>query len=154
MKTKKRNKRYNKMDGALASARVGLRGLAIFHSEHDNNEDYAAHVVNYKTASKHRVGESMAFALNSVRHLWNVHLLAIGRESNGKNRLEIDYAKIKQPLLQSDLVEYLNERHNEFAEQFKQRNTLTNLAWLAVPNGDDVEPEQIDNILTKFGAWK
>lgn len=153
MKTKKRSKRYNKMDAALASARLGLKDLAVFHSEHENSDKYTAHMVNYKTTSKQKVSQSMAFALNNIRHKWNVHLLAIGVESNGKSRFEIDYVKIKEPLLQSDLVDYLNDRHDEFAEQFKKRNTLTNLAWLAVPNGNDVEPEQIDSILTKFGAW-
>ena len=61
--------------------------------------------------------------------------------------------KLTEPLLQSQLVDYLNEAHEALAEEFKQRNELTNLCWLAVPNGDSISNEQIDNILTVKRAW-
>ena len=152
-KAKKRSKQYNKMDGALASARRGLRNLAVFHSQRSMDGKYTCIMVNYKTANQEKVCQSMAFAIGEVRHKWNIHLLATGKESNGKKRLEVDYVPITEPLLQSDLVDYLDWRHKELAESFKARNELTNVSWLAVPNGDDISLEQIDAILTKYGAW-
>ncbi|APC46255.1 hypothetical protein [Pseudoalteromonas phage PHS3] len=146
-------KKYNKMKGALASARVGLKNLAVFHSQKDSGEKYTCLCVNFKTGEQIKVGQSMAFAISEIRHKWNIHLIASGKESNGKTRFEVDQVPITEPLLQSDLVEYLDWRHKEHAANFEKRNELTNVSWLAVPNGDDITNEQIDLILTKYGAW-
>ena len=148
-----RGKKYNPMKGALASARVGLKNLAVFHSQKDSTEKYTCLCVNFKTAEQIAVGASMAFAISEIRHKWNIHLLATGIESNGKKRLEVDCVPITEPLLQSDLVEYLDWRHKDLASKFRERNELTNVAWLAVPNGDDISLEQIDEILTRYKAW-
>ena len=146
-------KKYNKMKGALASARVGLKNLAVFHSQKDSGEKYTCLCVNFKTGEQIQVGQSMAFAISEIRHKWNIHLIASGKESNGKTRFEIEQVPITEPLLQSDLVEYLDWRHKDHAANFERRNELTNVSWLAVPNGDDITNEQIDLILTKYGAW-
>ncbi|AQN32318.1 hypothetical protein [Pseudoalteromonas phage PHS21] len=146
-------KKYNKMKGALASARVGLKSLAVFHSQKDSGEKYTCMCVNFKTGEQIKVGQSMAFAISEIRHKWNIHLIASGKESNGKTRFEVDQVPITEPLLQSDLVEYLDWRHKEHAANFEKRNELTNVSWLAVANGDDITNEQIDLILTKYGAW-
>ena len=154
MGNKKRNKKHNKMKGALACAKVGLKNLAVFHSQNANHEKYTAELVNYKTARSTDVGLSMAGAITKIRHLWNIHLIAVGVESNGKSRFEVEEVKLTEPLYQSQLVDYLNDAHDDLAEDFKQRNTLTNLCWLAVPNGDSISNEQIDAILTKYEAWQ
>ena len=146
-------KKYNKMKGALASARVGLKNLAVFHSQKDSGEKYTCLCVNFKTGEQIQVGQSMAFAISEIRHKWNIHLIASGKESNGKARFEVDQVPITEPLLQSDLVEYLDWRHKDHAANFEKRNELTNVSWLAVANGDDITNEQIDLILTKYGAW-
>lgn len=148
-----RGKKYNPMKGALASARRGLQSLAVFHSQKDSAEKYTCLCVNFKTTEQIAVGTSLAFAIGEIRHKWNVHLLATGIESNGKKRLEVDCVPITEPLLQSDLVEYLDWRHKDLASKFSHRNELTNVAWLAVPNGDDISLEQIDEILTRYKAW-
>jgi hypothetical protein len=153
MSKRKRAKKYNPMKDALLAARRGLKDLAIWHSELDRDNDYTAELINYKQARSITVGQSMAHVLTKVRHKWNVHLLAIGIESNGKSRFEVDEVPITEPLLQADLVEYLDWRHKEFAKEFEQRNKLTNVAWLAVPNGEQITNEQIDEILTKFKGW-
>ncbi len=147
------NKKYNKMKVALASARLGLKNLAVFHSQKDAGEQFSCTCLNFKTAKKVLVGKSMALAIADIRHKWNVHLIASGIESNGKKRFEVDQVPITEPLLQSDLIEYLDWRHKELAESFKNRNQLTNVSWLAVPNGDEISDEQIDIILTNNEAW-
>ncbi len=147
------NKKYNKMKGALASARLGLRNLAVFHSQKDAGKQFTCICLNFKTGNNIALGKSMAFAISEIRHKWNIHLIASGVESNGKKRFEVDQVPITQPLLQSDLVEYLDWRHKDLAENFKKRNELTNVSWLAVPNGDEITNEQIDLILTKYKAW-
>ena len=150
----KRTKKYNPMKGALASANVGLRNLAVFHSQTNLDEGYSCIVLNYKRCKKVKVGQSMAIAMTEIKHKWNVHLLAIGLESNGKKRFTIDEVPICEPLFQHDLVDYLNERHKLLADEFKAKgNKLTNLAWLAVPTGGIVSTKEVENIIDNFKAW-
>lgn len=148
-----RKKKYNKMKGALACARAGLKNLAVFHSQNASNEKYTAELINYKTARSIDVGYSMAKAVTEIRHKWTVHLIAVGFESNGKERFEVDDKPITEELYHWQLVDYLNSEHEILANEFKARNNLVNLCWLAVPNGDILDLEQIDNILTVRRAW-
>lgn len=148
----KRNKKYNKMKGALAFARLGLKDLGVWHDEKCDAE-YTSEIINYKRCRPIDVGLSMINAIVKVKHLWNIHLIVIGRESNGKRRFEVEEHAIPEPLFQSDLVSYLNEAHKEFAGQFAARNELTNVAWLAVPNGNTATGEQIEAIINYKGAW-
>lgn len=149
----KRTKKYNAMSGALAAARRGLKNLAVFHSKKDCDKKFTCIMVNYKTAKQVTVGQSMAFAVGEIKHKWSIHMLAIGVESNGKKRFEVEEVALPEPLFQHQLVDYLNEHHEALRVKFEERNKLTNLAWLAVPNGDSIDNDQIDAILTKYGAW-
>jgi len=88
-KAKKRSKQYNKMDGALASARRGLRNLAVFHSQRSMDGKYTCIMVNYKTANQEKVCQSMVFAIGEVRHKWNVHLLATVKNRTVKSALKL-----------------------------------------------------------------
>lgn len=152
---KKRNKKYNPMKGALKSAKVGLRNLGVWHSQRTES-DYTAEVVNYKTLKTEDVGRSMVFAITNVRHLWQILLLAIGEDDNGKKYFKVDPVQIKTEMYQSDLSEYLDKRHKDFIAKSFNKNHLTNVAWLAVPNGqaaDAITDEMIDKLITNKGAW-
>ena len=112
----KHNKKYNKMKGALAFARLGLKDLAVWHDEKSDAE-YTSEIINYKRCRSIDIGLSMVNAIIKVKHKWNIHLIAIGHE------------------------------------KFAARNTLTNVAWLAVPNGDSITTEQVESVISYKDAW-
>jgi len=150
-----RNKRYNPMKGALASARVGLRHLAIWHSEKTTG-DYTAEVINTKSLKPEPIGQSVAFALNKIKHRWQIFLLAIGEDSNGKKYFKVDPVQLKTEMLQSELVEYLNDRHKSFIEKSFNKSHLTNVAWVAQPNGwelDNFTDDDLSRIIDIKDAW-
>ena len=151
-KTRK-GKKQNKMKVAIMSAKIGLRNLAVWHQENNNNEKYTAEVVNFMKCRDTHVGESMISAILKIRHMWNVHLIVIGVESNGKSRIEVEEKAITEPLYQHQIVDYLNEEHELLRQEFAKYNTVTNLAWLAVPNGDSIPTDKIDEIITYKRAW-
>ena len=143
------------MKGALKSAKVGLRSLGVWHSQRTES-DYTAEVVNYKTLKSEDVGTSMVFAITKVRHFWQILLLAIGEDDSGKKYFKVDPVQVKHEMFQSDLAEYLDQRHKDFIAKSFNKNHLTNVAWLAVPNGseaDSITDEMIDNLITAKGAW-
>lgn len=143
------------MKGAIKSAKVGLRNLCVWHSQRTESE-YTAEVVNYKTLKSEDVGRSMVFAITKVRHKWQILLLAIGEDDNGKKYFKVDPVQIKHEMFQSDLAEYLDKRHKDFIAKSFNKNHLTNVAWLAVPNGseaDAITDEMIDKLITHKDAW-
>lgn len=143
------------MNGALASAKVGLKNLGVWHSQRTESE-YTAEVINYIKLKKEDIGQSMAFAITKVRHKWQILLLAIGEDDQGKKYFKVDPVQVKHEMYQSDLAEYLDKRHKDFIAKSFNKNHLTNVAWLAVPNGyaaDRVTDEQIDKIITFNEAW-
>ena len=150
-----RNKRYNPMKGALASARVGLRHLAVWHN-HNTESEYTAEIVNVNSFKSLDIGKSMAFAVTQVRHKWQILLLAIGEDDNGKKYFKVDPVQVINEMYQSDLAEYLDQRHKDFVAKSFNKSHLTNVAWLAMPNGieaDNLSDKQIDELITAKGAW-
>lgn len=145
----KRAKKYNPMAGAKASAKAGLKNVAVYHSERDKGKRISCCTVNFKTANEIPTGSSMARVLVNMRFKWNIHLLAIGIDNDGRKYFKVDEVPVTKELHQHDLVEYLEWRHDDFVTKSFNKNHLTNKAWIAVPNGDSLTNEQIDNILTK-----
>ena len=151
----KRNKKYNPMEYAKKSAKVGVRNLAVWHSQRTESE-YTAEVVNYKTLKSEGVGPSLATAITKMRHKWQILLLAIGEDDSGRKYFKVDPVQVKHEMFQSDLAEYLDQRHKDFIAKSFNKNHLTNVAWLAVMNGceaDNISDELIDRLITAKGAW-
>ena len=143
------------MKGALSSARIGLKNLAVWHS-HNTESEYTAELINVKSYNTIPVGESTVFAITKIKHKWQVLLLAIGEDDSGKKYFKVDPVQIINEMYQSDLAEYLDERHKNFVAKSFNKNHLTNVAWLAVMNGfeaDKITDEMIDNLITYKNAW-
>ena len=152
---KKRNKKYNPVKGAVKSAKVGLRDLGVWHSEKAESE-YTAEIVNYKKLKDEPIGKSMAFAVINIKHKWQILLLAIGEDDNGRKYFKVDPVQIKHEMYQSDLAEYLDQRHKDFINKSFNKNHLTNVAWLAVMIGSDADSitdEMLDKLITFKNAW-
>lgn len=81
------------MKGALASARVGLKNLAVWHSQ-KTESDYTAELVNVKSYRTIPVGESTVFAITKIRHKWQVLLLAIGIDNDGRKYFKVDPVQV------------------------------------------------------------
>ena len=153
--TKKRNSKYNPIKGAIKSAKVGLKNLGVWHSERTESE-YTAEVVNYKFIKDEPLGQSLAYAIMNIRHKWQILLLAIGEDDNGKKYFKVDPVQIKHEMYQSDLAEYLDKRHKDFIAKSFNKNHLTNIAWLAVMVGeqaDSITDEMLDSLITYKKAW-
>lgn len=148
---KKRNKKYNAWSNAVKLARVGLKNLGVWRSVRDN-EQYSAELVNYKTGKLIKVTQSMASIIINIRHRWTIHMLAIGFDGT-RNYFKCEVAQPKHEMLQADLAEYLDVEHRRFVETEFNKSHLTNVAWLAIPNGVELENEEISAFLDRVEAW-
>ena len=151
----KRNKKYNPFKVGEKMMRKGLFGLAVFNSRNGINGDKRCLMVDYRDGHKFRVSENAARAIADVEHPWVIYCIATGVERNGKARMEVGVAKVDRRLYQSEpeFLNFINNAHEALEADFKDRNKLTNVSWLAQPNGERITHEQIAAILTKYGAW-
>lgn len=135
--------------------RKGLSNLGVFYSEKGINGDKRCIMVDYRDAHMFRVSSSAASAISNVEHPWLIYCLATGYERNGKLRMEVVEVKVRKKIYHSDqeFLNLVNEAHEALKHEFKINNKLTNLSWLASPNGEEITREQIDAVLTKYGAW-
>ncbi len=153
--SKKRNKQYNPFKVGEKMMRKGLANLGVFYSDKGINGDKRCIMVDYRDAHKFRVTESAARAIANIEHPWNIYCIATGFESNGKERLSVHIVDANNRIYQSEpeFLRLINEAHEALAEEFSQYNRLTNLSWLAQPNGEHITNEQIDLVVKEYGAW-
>jgi len=158
----RKGKKYNRMDKAKMTARVGLRNLAVWNDHRDNSdESYQCTMVNFKSAKKVSIGVNMARIVERIRFKWKIYLVVTGIDIDGD--YAVDHEVISpsvngQPveLLHSDLTGFINERHGEFANEFLSSDEikeLSNIIMIASPNGDDISDMQIFNLVNDLGAW-
>lgn len=147
----KRNKKYNRMKSALKMAERGLKNLGVWRSV-KKETNYTAELVNYKTGGDVEVTQTIANTIINIRHKWCIHMLGIGFDGN-RHYFKSEVAIPDREMYQADLSEYLDTEHKRFIDQEFNSNHLTNVAWLAVPNGVELTEEELSHLIDKREAW-
>tara|TARA_R110000737_G_C14512145_1_gene473842 strand:- start:315 stop:773 length:459 start_codon:yes stop_codon:yes gene_type:complete len=151
---KKRNKKHNPVEAARKNNIRVLKGFAIAFIANDKSSKEPIKLINLK-GDERPVTKTMSDAITVFRYKWTIYLVVGCFNSKGEQELKIDYAVMKQPYLQSELVGYLNERHQNFIGELKAKNVKMNFAgWIAKPSGRELEPEELYTIFDKLEAWQ
>lgn len=150
---KTRNKKYNRVEAVRKNNERILKGFAVAFVANDKSSKEPIKLINLK-GDERPVTKTMSEAITVFRYKWFIYLVVGCFNSKGERELKIDYAPMKQPYLQSELVGYLNERHQNFIGDLKAKNVNINFAgWIAKPSGRELEPEELYTIFDKLGAW-
>ena len=100
------------------------------------------------------ITQRVSDAITNFRYKWSIYLVVGCLNSKGEEELKIDHALMSEPYLQSELVGYLNDRHQDFIGDLKSKNVKMSFAgWVARPSGRELEPEELYNIFNKLNAW-
>ena len=146
-------KKYNPLKHVQLNNERILKGFAVTFVANDKSSNNPIKLINLK-GDERTVTKTMNEAITVFRYKWFMYLVVGCFNSKGERELKIDYVPCKQPYLQSELVGYLNERHQNFMQDLKAKNVNINWAgWLAKPCGREFSPEEIYNIFDKQGAW-
>jgi hypothetical protein len=149
---KKRNKKFNHVKAATIVAQQALKNLAVAKVVNDSNDQPIA-LINMK-GDKLGITHGIASAISDFRFKWSIYLV-IGTTSRRNNKeLKIDHVPCAEPYLQSELVGYLNKRHQDFIADLVSKNVRMDFAgWIAKPSGREIEPEELFDIFYNLGAW-
>jgi len=149
----KRNKKFNRVEAVRKNNERILKGFAVAFIANDNSSKEPIKLINLK-GDEMPITKTMSDAITVFRYKWFIYLVVGCFNSKGERELKIDYAPMKEPYLQSELVGYLNERHQNFIGDLKSKNVKMNFAgWIAKPSGRELEPEELYKIFDKLGAW-
>ena len=149
---KKRNKKHNPVEAARRSNMHILKGFAVAFVANNKSSSDPAKLINLK-GEEVRITQTMSDAITVFRYNWSVILAVFCLEKN-KKTCKLQIAEFKQPYLQSELVGYLNDRHQEFIKSLKDKNVnIVGAGWLASPVGRDFDTDETGMIFNKLGAW-
>ncbi len=100
--TKKRVKKYNRVEAARRNNERILKGLAVCYFVNDNTPKQDIILTNLKGERAHITKTSDAITCH--RYKWQIYLCAGTTNTKGEKELKVEPVMCKQPYLQSELV--------------------------------------------------
>ncbi len=115
------------------------------------------HVQVYdKDANMGAMSQGFADVLKTIQVRWRIHCYILGRERNGKERLDSFTLDINTPCTHSQIADIAADAHWEFIEEYRASNKASNFVtagWIANLQ-DDIPEELAHKIFTTAGSFK
>ena len=146
-----RKKKYNPVKSALSLARSSLKNVGVWHSVREKGGSYAQ-LINYKNGKEVAITSSLANMITNIRHNWIIHMMAIGHDGT-RSYFKSEVAIPDRPMLQANLSSFLDKKHREFVKTEFNSKHLTNVAWIAIPNGVELNEKEIAFVIDQKKAW-
>lgn len=146
----KLRKKNNPVKRYEAQARCAVNGLCFGMKPGDTSG--LVDCWKLSTGKLYKVGQSVAWALSECHFKFAFVLIVVSKESNGKERVVVEFDRMAAPYKHSDLIDYLNARHDAIMDNEKARgNEIVGAGWMACPvpklDDDDLIQKMVD-ILT------
>ena len=153
MTKKKRNKKFNAVESARITNMAKLKNVAVAFVTNDMRLEEPVKLVKIN-GDELPVTNATYKALTDFRYKWSIYLIVGCFNSKGDDEIKIDYAFMTELYFQSELVHYLNERHQIFINDLRSKNVNISFAgWVARPTGREINPEELYEIFRKQKAW-
>lgn len=138
------SKRYQRIAKALMKDMV----IVFVAGKHESK----CNLWNRKLKRVEVASMSTAQAICDARYPWLIHCVITGRRQDGQQYMKVEYLESPHPVLQSQIASSCNDLHQSMMKDFNSIHTLT-AAWVANPSGEEIEPGEIDQIITALGAY-
>ncbi|MAE22050.1 MAG: hypothetical protein CMK92_06420 [Pseudomonas sp.] len=147
----RKRKKYNKFKSAGITAKAGLKNLAVVCKTLGNDNGWF--YINTKTGNTISRGKSLDFAVGKLRHKWSIITAVTATESKGTECVIMDEVKFEHELYNHEVTSYVQDNLKKLYRKAKGK-IVNNTLWIAIPNGDQLEDDQINFLLDKIGAWE
>lgn len=136
-------KRYHTM------ARLAVKDLVgVFVA----GKNESVKVWNTKKKRQEVISQTLANALIDVPYKWLQHCVITGKRQDGQLYSKLEVLEAPHPVKQSQISLACNEQHQNMLKEFNHMHLLT-VAWIASPNGVELDNDELNEILTHFGAY-
>jgi hypothetical protein len=142
----KRRKKHNPTGRYIRVARAALKGLAVVWTD----ETKHCLMMDVKSKKSVTVTEVLAKAFSEVQHNWSIIIAVMGKQPDGKVYMKSEQITTSQPYYQSELADYLNERHQQLIKQMNS-NCMVGVGWAAAPNGYEWTESEAFELLSQAG---
>lgn len=143
-------KRNNNFKRAQALAKTALKDKVILSVPTHVN---MSHFYDIKKGIETKPTLEMANIIADLRFKWDIVLAVFMREKNGKLKTALKPSPAPYACHQYQLVDSLNQAHMDFVNEY-DRDLICGAGWIASPYKLELTDQQIDEILTKFGAYE
>lgn len=155
MAFQRRRKTYNKFKSMSLFARNKMKNMGVWY-DYRTEGRYPFKLLNVKTVDQIKLTDINTTTLKEFKHKWQIILINTGKDDTGAVSFNYDRVQITEYMFQRDLVEYLRERHTEFAVEHSGLADIDNYCWLAIPNGadaDELTELDIYRVIDKMEGW-
>ena len=147
----KRNKPHNPRRWVQANNERILKGFAVGYVANGTTKHNPISLINLR-GDELPVTKTMNDALSLFRYKWSIYLAVFGVDESGKRYTKSEVVTCKVPTLQSDLVSYLNDRHQDLMKKFNHKQ-MVGAGWIAQPTGKDFSEKDAFGVFENLGAW-
>lgn len=148
----KRKKPHDPRRWVQANNERILKGFAVGYVASGTTKHNPISLIDLK-GNELPITKTMNDALSLFRYKWSIYLSVLGVDSEGKRYSKSEVVTCKVPTLQSDLVKYLNDRHQALIKGFNP-NHICSAAWIAQPTGKDFTEKEAFDIFVRLGTFE
>ncbi|MDK2594408.1 hypothetical protein QNM18_04920 [Pseudoalteromonas sp. P94(2023)] len=149
-KPKKVRKKYNVSSRIRSQGDASLKGLCVLSLVSLAGKCL---LVNMKTGKDQAPSLTLATAIEKYSFQWTVLLAVFGRAPNGDQYMKCEQVNFTSRYRQCDLVDYLNEKQNNFLDKSISKEHVINAGWIAVPYQFDIDASFAGDLFSQFGAF-
>lgn len=146
----KPRKKYNPNKGKEMRARKALKHVHVAFITGQNMNGCV--LIDSRDNGLIPPTQIIADVLTKVPFHWTLHLAGFGRKENGQEFMEYEVITTQNRYLQSDLVEYLNDRHAELLKGMNQKR-LVGAGWLANISNQELDEATLISVFQSLDAW-
>lgn len=149
-KKKKRTVKHNIHKRYMRTAEASFNNFGLAFAT--NQGDKCTHLIRISDQKIVKPTRFEADSLTQNKFHWTMHLAVFGRKPNGIEYMEYEVIKTSGQYLQSELVSFMNDRHQQFIESFN-KDRIVGAGWVASISNRDLSEDQLHKIFTRLNAW-
>ena len=125
-------KKHNPLKRYQVQAEAAVSGLCFGIKPDADRKEVVAYRID--TGKIQRVGPTVAKALSDCRFKFAILLTVESVEGNGKERTVTHYERLAAAYRHDQLIDHLNDAHNELLDEEKRRgNEVVGAGWMTCP---------------------
>ena len=145
----KRNKKYNPLKQLELVGKYALKNSAVGFVTGSEG----CQLIDLRRKEISLASQTTVRLISGLRHQWSVLIAVLGIDDNNKQYMKSEEITVTRPVLQSELIDTLNEHHSALGKNFNHKHLLS-YGWLATPFIKEWDEADAFSLLSTLGAFE